>query len=152
MQLLLAWKKTYSGRHEHWFWKLLFTGLVLLGINKQLDLQSALTELGRIMADKQGWYADRHQVQMAFIAGISMMGLTVFAGALHLTWGAPAPTHWALLGSTGLVVFVILRAASFHHVDEMLGYRISGLRVNWLLEMGALSLIIGCAWRRRREI
>ena len=110
----------------------------MLGINKQLDLQSALTEIGRILADKQGWYADRRQIQMAFIAGMAMMGLTLFAATLHLTWGAPASTRWAMLGGIGLVVFVIIRAASFHHVDELLGYRFSGLRVNWLLEMGAL--------------
>jgi len=152
VQLLLAWNETHTGRHEHWFWRLLFTGLVLLGINKQLDLQSALTEIGRILADKQGWYANRRQIQMAFIAGIAMMGLTLFAATLHLTWGAHASTHWALLGCTGLVMFVIVRAASFHHVDEVLGYRFSGLRINWLLEMGALLLIIGSAWRRRREI
>lgn len=150
-RLLDDWKEphTRTARNEHWFWRMLFVGLVLLGINKQLDLQSAFTEIGRILADKQGWYEDRRQVQMAFIAGITIMGLTLFAATLHLTWGAPASTHWALLGGTGLVVFVVIRAASFHHVDEMLGYRLSGLQINWLLEMGALMVIIGSAWRRR---
>jgi hypothetical protein len=35
---------------------ILFLGL---GINKQLDLQSALTEAGRILAIEQGWYGPR---------------------------------------------------------------------------------------------
>ncbi len=152
-----AWRvlRTWNGsdtrtrRNERWFWKVLVVGLIVLGINKQLDLQSALTELGRILADRQGWYADRRQVQMAFIAGVGVMGLTMFAAILHLTWGAPTATIWALLGSIGLVAFVIIRAASFHHVDAVLGTRLSGWRINWLLEMGGLLVIIGSAWRRR---
>lgn len=153
-RLLREWKElhTCTQRYEHWFWRALFIGLTLLGINKQLDLQSALTEIGRILADKQGWYADRRQLQMAFIAGIAMLGLTLFAVTLHLTWGAPASTLWALLGGTGLLVFVIIRAASFHHVDAVLGHRFSGLRINWLLETGALLVIIGSAMQRRRQL
>lgn len=136
-------------REESWFWKILLLGLVALGINKQLDLQSAFTELGRIVADRQGWYAERRQVQAAFIAGIAILGLTLIAATAYLISGAPAATQWALVGSAGLVAFVIVRATSFHHVDELLGGRLSGLPINWVLEMGALLLIVLCTRRRR---
>lgn len=150
-RLLREWTEPprHSARYEKWFWRMLFLGLVMLGINKQLDLQSALTEIGRIMADKQGWYKHRGQVQMAFIAGITMLGLTLFAATLNLIWGAPSATFWGLLGGAGLVVFVIIRAASFHHVDAFLGHQVSGLQVNWIAEMGSLLVITASAWRRR---
>ena len=153
-RLLRDWDALHAdgARHEHWFWRVLFLGLILLGINKQLDLQSAFTEIGRMAADQQGWYEDRRQVQMAFIAGIAIMGLTVLAATLNLIWGAPSSTYWALLGSTGLLIFVVVRAASFHHIDEMLGNDLSGLRINWLLEMGMLLVIIASAWRRRGHL
>src|SRR3954468_15751872 len=38
------------------FWSLLSLLLVFLGFNKQLDLQSVLTEIGRRLAREQGWY------------------------------------------------------------------------------------------------
>lgn len=142
---------TRLGQNEEWFWRVLFVAMVTLGINKQLDLQSAFTEIGRIVADRQGWYAERRQVQLAFIAGAAIMGTTLFSLALYLTWGTPATTRWALVGSSGLVVFVIIRAASFHHVDVMLSQRLSGLKINWLMEMGAQLVIIASAWRRRRD-
>lgn len=140
-----------SGRHERWFWRLLLLGLMLLTINKQLDLQSALTELGRLAAARGGWYDDRRQVQMAFISGVVIMGMTIFAAAAYLSWGAPATTHVALLGAAGLILFVAIRAASFHHVDSLLGHEIGGIRVNWLFEMGGLLVIIGSAWRRQGQ-
>ena len=152
-RLLREWNEQPASNtlNEHWFWKMLFVGLVLLGINKQLDMQSAFTEIGRIMAAKEGWYANRQQVQIAFIAGIVLVGLALFTATLHMTWGAPRSTIGALVGSTGLLVFVIIRAASFHHVDDLLGHSLSGLRINWLLEMGALLMIIGSTWQRRGQ-
>ena len=55
-------------------WKALAIGLLLLGINKQLDLQTALTEIGRILAAKQGWYERRQRVQIDFIIGVVWWG------------------------------------------------------------------------------
>jgi len=146
--LLRRWPGS-NAVHEIWFWRLLLVALVLLGINKQLDLQSAFTELARLMAFQQGWYAERRQAQLAFIAGSAIMGLTLLAATAHLIWGAPRATWWALGGSAALVLFVLVRAASFHHVDEWLGRSLAGLRVNWLLEAGGLLLIGASAWRRR---
>lgn len=137
-------------RNERWFWCMLLVALVALGVNKQLDLQGALTEAGRILSSQQGWYDNRRQVQEAFIASIAIMGLTVLAVALLLLWRAPGASLWALAGSVCLIMFVVIRAASFHHIDRVLGLEWAGLRVNWLLEMGGLLVIIASAWRRMK--
>lgn len=134
--------------NERPVWRLLMVAMLLLGINKQLDLQSALTELARIMAVEQGWYEHRRQYQEAFIAAMPILGLTALAALAMLVWHAPTPTAWACAGAAGLVVFVAIRAASFHHVDDMLGWRLAGLPLNWLLEMGSL-VVIGWGARKR---
>jgi hypothetical protein len=41
--------------------------LLLLRINKQLDLQTAMTELFRGPARRDGWYAMRRELQVAFL-------------------------------------------------------------------------------------
>jgi hypothetical protein len=148
--LLRRWPRWNTGQ-EIWFWKLLLIALVLLGINKQLDLQSAFTEAARLLAVKQGWYAERRQAQLAFVAGGAIMGLTLLAATMFLIWGAPRATHWALVGSASLVLFVLVRATSIHHVDAFLGRSLAGIRVNWLLEWGGLLLIGASAWRRRGQ-
>ena len=65
--------------NERFIWRLLVAGMVALGVNKQLDLQSALTELARLYAHEQGWYGNRRQFQQAFIAAVPILGLTVLA-------------------------------------------------------------------------
>lgn len=138
--------------NERLIWRLLMAAMVALGINKQLDLQSAMTESARIMAHAQGWYSNRGQFQEAFIAAVPIVGLTVLAATMVLVWQAPASTRWACVGAAGLVVFVAIRATSFHHVDEMLGWRLGGLPMNWVLEMGSLVVIGWSAHTRARVL
>jgi hypothetical protein len=45
--------------------------------------------------------------------------------------------------------FVLIRAASFHHVDQFIGQTILGLRWNWVLEMSGISLVLFASqWRQ----
>lgn len=139
-----------SGPRERWFWAGLFFCLVLLGINKQLDAQSALTELGRIVFRQRGLYEARREVQQVFIEALAVAGV---AGGLVLAWlvrGTPRATLLALAGALALVGFVVVRAASMHRVDVLIGTRLLGMQLNWLLEMGSLLVIIaGAHWRFR---
>ncbi len=45
-------------------WRSIAIAFLALGVNKQLDLQTALTEVGRVLANSQGWYAQRQSVQV----------------------------------------------------------------------------------------
>ena len=128
-------------RNEPFLWRLLFIGVMTMGINKQLDLQSALSEWARLMAHEQGWYENRRQYQLAFIAAMPVAMLTAFSALALMIWRTPAPTLLACAGAAGLVAFIAIRAASFHHVDEILNSQLGVLRLNWLLEIGSLAVI-----------
>lgn len=129
-------------RNETLIWSTLLAGMVILGINKQLDLQSALTEIARTSAVAHGWYEKRQQYQEAFVAAMPIVGATVLAAMMVLAWETPWSTRLACAGAAGLVVFVAIRAASFHEVDEALRRQLAGLTLNWILEMGSLAVII----------
>lgn len=61
--VLTTWRAAqFTEGREQKLWLLIALMFIFLGINKQLDLQSALTEAGRILAIKQGWYAARRIV------------------------------------------------------------------------------------------
>jgi hypothetical protein len=131
-------------------WRAISVMFIGLGINKQLDLQSALTELGRVIAFQRGWYGERQTVQVWFIFGVAVVCSMIAIAWLIWTRHAPAPTWLALIGTTTVLAFVLIRAASFHHIDKFIGDRILGLKWNWVLEMGGIVIvIIASEWRRR---
>jgi hypothetical protein len=137
-------------RREVAIWWTLSLGLLALGLNKQLDLQTALTEIGRIVAVQNGWYERRHDVQLEFIYGVvGVASLTAVALIFFARKAHPA-TILALVGSAFLVTFVVMRAASFHHFDLFIKSEYLGLQMNWMLEMGGICIIIASARMRLR--
>ena len=53
------------------------------------------------------------------------------------------------IGTTLVIGYVLIRAASFHHVDRFIGRTILGFRWNWILEMGGIALVLFASqWRQ----
>lgn len=122
------------GRPERPFWIALAVLMAALAVNKQLDLQSALTAVGRCVSRSQGWYDARREVQALFalvLGAVSLMGLAGLGMAMrrHL-----ARTWPAVLGAGFVTGFVLVRAVSFTHVDALLKLPLGALRMNHLLE------------------
>jgi len=117
--------------------------LGLLAVNKQLDLQTLFTDLGRVAAREQGWYAQRDHVQLAFIVGALILGGIAVAVLARLARGRLRHYVVALFGAALVVCFVVVRATSFHGLDWLLDHRVAGLRLNWILELGAIAVV---AW------
>jgi hypothetical protein len=135
----ICWKRA-RGEENYSVWLLFTIGLVFLGINKQLDLQTWFTQVGKEVARTGGWYAYRRIVQFIFLLTISLLAILT---AIYL-WKKmrKGGRLIALFGAVFLSSFVVVRAASFHHVDQMLGARIGELKINWLLEWTGIVLII----------
>jgi hypothetical protein len=144
------WKLT--GRKFWWF----MTGLLLcMGINKQLDLQTWFTLTGKAMAKSEGWYERRRIFQGLFIAAISLGGIAATAAVLCILRTRLKEFGLAIIGIIFLGCFIVVRAASFHHVDQLLLSRIGGLRINWILEVGGIIWVGLAAWlaiKRNRAV
>lgn len=124
--------------------------LLLLGINKQLDLQSDLTDIARSAAHLEGWYGLRRDVQGLFLL---MMALGTIAVAMLLwRWLRKATTSSkvAAMGLLILLAFIFLRAASFHHIDYWVTIPIAGMRSGWWLELLGIAVIGSAAAYRGR--
>jgi hypothetical protein len=147
-----------SVTRERLFWRLLGMIMLLLALNKQLDLQSLLTAAGRCMAQIQGWYNTRRVVQIGFIVGVLVVMLILFTVMWAALRGTLRRNGLALTGLVFVLVFVAIRAAGFHHMDRLINVRIEAVRLNWVFEMtGPILILIGglsilrTARSRRRE-
>ncbi len=134
------------------FWFALCGTLVMLGFNKQLDLQTCFTQIGRDMAHSEGWYENRRIVQGIFVLVIFLIGVGIIAAAYWYIRGAWQRYRIAFFGIIYIITFVIIRAASFHHIDIFLQSTLGGIYFNHILELGGIAFTGFAAWKATREL
>jgi len=123
------------------FWLLVTLIMLFLGVNKQLDLQSLLTAIGKYYAHRDGWYEDRRLIQVAGIIGIIstlLIGVSVFSYKMRAILKT---NRLAIVGLCFLLLFVAIRATSFHHMDIVINTTVFGVRMNWVLELFGIFLV-----------
>lgn len=138
---------------EQGFWLLVIFILSIFGINKQLDFQVLLVEIGRPIALKSGWYESRRIVQAVFA-----FVLTGIAGLFAVMMLFLIRRHWrnnilALLGLLILCFYGIMEAISQSHVGCSLElYEQWSFRLTDVIEMtGILFILANTLIRRKRE-
>lgn len=130
-----------ADKRSFFFWSMISLLMILLGINKQLDLQSLFTEVGRQIARAQGWMDHRRIVQFWFIVTFGTTVMGAFLLFVIIMRDLFRRFKLAFTGLFFLLSFIIIRASSFHHFDEIIGFKFFELKMNWLLELTGVYLI-----------
>ena len=145
---LCGWnaRRAQSQPTERGTWMFLSGLLVLLAINKQLDLQSWFTMVGRDMARAQGWYGQRIPVQIAFITSLVLASVGLVVLLRYLLRDSWQRYGMVLTGFAMLLAFIVIRATTMHHVDRLLGIDLGLVRINNVLELGSLAVVCAGAW------
>ena len=134
--------RSSEGPQFRYFWILMAGGFALLGVNKQLDLQMLFTAAMRCVAETSGWYAERRLYQEWFVVGLVLACGLLSVGALLSLRGTIHLIAPALLGTVLIIIFVVLRAASFHHGEESIGVPLPGTGMaDKLLELPGIFLV-----------
>ena len=106
------------------------------------------------MSRLEGWYEERRAFQLNVImaglaaTAISMLGFLIYFRTII------GRSLLALMGVTCSMVFVVLRAASIHHVDQLFRIEFFNLKAHAIVEMTGIVLVflnvIMMAWSLRR--
>ena len=124
------------------FWLYVALILLFLGINKQLDLQSLLTAIGRYSAHRDGWYENRRFISTVVIVAILSILSIAMMLFIHRMKPILKTNLPAIIGLCFLLLFVIIRATSFHHMGLLVSKKIWGIRMYLALEqIGILAII-----------
>ncbi len=144
--------KHASASNEHHVWQGIAALFLVLCVSKQLGLETALTDASRNLALSEGWYKQRQGVQLAVI--VLVIVSCIFAGTILLMRmrNVPRSTLFALVGATFVVAFLMVRAVSFHPVDQFMGEQILGLHWSWLLQMGGIGMVLMASEWRNKQI
>jgi hypothetical protein len=124
------------------FWFVLAGLLFFLGWNKQLDLQTLVTQIGRDVAREHGAYENRRPLQAVFVVVLALLGAGAIGGGIYFMRDVWKRYRIAYTGIIYLGVFVMIRAASFHHIDTVL-YHLPVVKywVNTVLELGGIGIV-----------
>ena len=123
------------------FWILMAFLMAFFAVNKELDLQSALTAAGRCLAKLQGWYDERHIVQRRFIFLLLVTATIGFSIGLYQMRRHFRTHGVAIVGLATVAFFVAVRAVGFHDVDKLINDNVADIRFNFLFEVSGLILI-----------
>ncbi len=129
-----------SGR----FWAAMAITLCLLGLNKQLDLQTDMLAFGRALALREGWYGWRRVLEAAALPAFALSLLAMLAIGVRMGAGR-AGGGLALCGAGLVAVYVALRATDILHLSAKDAPPVA------LLEPAGLLLILYGAVRAIRR-
>jgi hypothetical protein len=133
-------------------WWILALVLVALGVNKQLDLQGLLMELGRSFAYQLGVYEKRRGLQMIFLFVLAIVSVAAFFFWFRMNRHNWREQGYMVIGGVFLVAFVLVRAASFHHLQEFFALPLGGVRLHRVIELFALAWLAASAIKRLRDL
>ncbi|MGA2557425.1 MAG: hypothetical protein ABSG04_14260 [Verrucomicrobiota bacterium] len=132
-------------------WRVLAAGLLFLGINKQLDLQTLVIDLGRQAALAGGWIGEKRRVQLAVCAVLALTVVAAFWFVLARFRVFFVRNRWALAGVTVLLLFILIRAASVNHVLERMNIRYEDKKWTWVLEVGGSGCLALAATKAGKQ-
>lgn len=134
------------------FWLLVMFFMILLGVNKQWDLQVAAHELARNTAIDLGWFGERDRLKRWFAAGVAgagvLLGLMLFfllRGLWRMLW--PALAGLAVLG-----LFALERVVHFLVIELPLDRALIGpVQINHAIESCGIVLVAAGALAAARR-
>ena len=135
---------------ERRFWFVLCGIMAFLCVNKELDLQTLLTDVGRHVARSQGWYDRRREYQLFFIVALGVVALVTTITLLTLLRRARWPVLGGVVGLAALLLFVLVRASSFEKMDRFINGHVRGWKMNHIMEIGGIAIVAACALAARR--
>ncbi|MEQ8181457.1 MAG: hypothetical protein ABRQ29_07065 [Smithellaceae bacterium] len=141
------------GKKAWLFWAFMCLTMIVLGIIKQYNMLSAVTEMWRLIARHGGWMEQRwiFQVGAMILFFVISVIFSTFLYRRSLQFFS-VQEKIAAFGLVYLVLFVGLRAISLHQFGTVLGWEIWGVRINWIAELFGIYWICFAIFRPRPRI
>ncbi|WP_133364737.1 hypothetical protein [Qipengyuania sediminis] len=139
---ILALRAAATARsRERLFWRFTAALMAFFSVNELFDFQTIVTIVGRSWAVEQGWYEDRRVFQFEFIMALVAVAMAAGLALFRFTRGTHPAVRMALFGLVFIGLFVLIRAASFHHVSGMLGMGPEAFTIGSMQELLGIAIV-----------
>ena len=143
---LCAIKRRKAGRSAHYdrqVWAMLALLMAVLGINKQLDLQTWVINLARTLLYRLSLDEFRKPIGLFVLAAAALVLFGIVVVGIYYFRRIRSDARLALLGSGIVLIYAFLRAAQFTHIRRGLG-----IHDTWDIVVELLGLVI-IVWAAR---
>jgi hypothetical protein len=133
-----------SKRSVFRFWIFLTIALIVLAVNKQLDLQTTLIDALRSLAERDGWYGQRRLLQATSVVICVAIAITGVWMVKRISGERWREHRAALAGVALLAIFLLLRVADIQRLGDMTGLPLSADGVRTAIEwLGLAAIALG---------
>jgi len=101
-----------------------------------------LTNAARSIAFAQHWYGERRVFQLWFVLAVAALWFVSTTVLMISAKRAPIATRLALLGTTMLIAFALVKDISLHQIDMLIGARVIGVKISSIVEAVGFALIL----------
>jgi len=111
--------------------------------------------VARNLARQQGWYAERRKYLAIFMAVLTLASVMMLLMLAFMFRFVGTAERLALMGAVVVLIFVLVIAASFHHMDAYIYGRQFGMQMNLILEWSGIAIIfftaLFCQMRNKKR-
>ena len=127
-------------------WAIIGVGMVLLGLNKQLDLQILARDASLAVVKAAGFDPQRRWVGRLLVFALSVVVLSALARSARHLRAARRGHGLTLLGLAFLACFVVLRSAGYLPFLHDVNVHFKDV-LHVVFELGGVALVGTSAWR-----
>lgn len=142
---ILSFRKYKShhrqNRPDYQLWGIISFLLFFLSLNKQLDLQTIVSDVGRWIAINLEMMEQRHIFKRVFILSIFILGLIISVLLRKNIYNFIRSEKVTFLGMLTLLTFIFLRATSFHIFSDSFNGILLNLHFFQIMEISAIAII-----------
>lgn len=128
-------------------WRVSAILLLAMAVNGLLRIDMVFVSWLRALAVQSDWYASRRPLQLAVLLLLLYGVVFRVHGGSQDAWAVES-THFfgrsgmLNLGLGLLLILTAMRFVSLHHTDQILDWRVGGLRFERLAELAGLGLVL----------
>ena len=142
-------RPTDFNRHRAFWWGLT-AFMLLMSINKQLDIQVLILQVARQISLEQGWSTERTMVRKWLVVGSALFGLILIVWLVWMFRRVWRRYALALLGIALLGFFVLIRASGGH--VTILGHHPGYFPLFRVIEVGGIVCVGAAALIELRRL
>ena len=114
--------------------------------NTPLDLHGLAWASGRCLAHLQGWYADRHTLQVELLVSLAAVAVVMAATSILILRRDFWPNTLLVLGVSLSLGMTVAKGVNYHYLEVFYSSSFGPLAFADLVELAGIAIVFTAAW------